>query len=381
MQRGRGRAARVLCAALLVAAAGCRRAAAGESDAPVRYTAVERARTGASAGLAWAAGVDVDHRGDVYVADGWAVRVFAPDGGLLRTIGRHGDGPGEFTAATLVAVLPGDSVWVFDGGLNRVTVFEPGGRRAAYTVQVGRGPGVSPSRVARVRGGRMLAAVFESAYDFNRPQREGIRGGLDVVRLLNADGSLRGDSVLLLRERESLVYRNPVAVGANPFGRESFLAPAGHDRLVTAWSDSLQFEVWTVDGRHLETIRPRWAPPRRPITAAERDSVVAALSGGGFPAASVRRALAAHGATTWPLLREVLVDDRDRIWAAVTGARGGPVHWTAFDRRGRRVAVVDLPPGVQLRLIRGATAWAVVKDENDVPSVVTYHLEPAPRPR
>lgn len=380
MRRGIWRVARVLCAALLVAAAGCRRADAGEGEAPALYTAVERARTGASAGLAWAAGMDVDRRGTLYVADGWAVRVFAPDGGLLRTIGRRGGGPGEFEAAISVAVLPGDSLWVFDGGLNRVTVFEPGGRRAAYTVQVGRDPAASPSRVARVRGGRMLAAVFESAYDFNRPQREGTRGGFDVVRLLNADGSLRGDSVLLLRERESLVYRNPTAVGANPFGRESFLALAGRDRLVTAWSDSLKFDVWTVDGRHLETIRPRWAPPRRPITAAERDSVVAALSDG-FPAASVRRALAAHGATTWPLLREVLVDDRDRIWAAVTGARGEPVHWTAFDRRGRRVAAVDLPPGVQLRLIRGATAWAAVKDENDVPGVVTYQLAPPPRAR
>jgi len=367
-------AAAALCAA--AAAAGCRRSAPPGGEAPVAYTAVERARTDSSANLTWCQAVDVDRRGNVYVGDQWAVKIFAPDGTLLRTVGRRGNGPGEFDAIGSVALTPGDSLFVFDLGLLRATVFEPGTWRAAYTVQVGREQLLPPARVARVRGGRALLAVFENAYNFNVPNPEGVRGGSDLVRLLNADGSLLRDSVLLLRERENLVYRDPVAVGPNPFGRETYLAVAGRDRVVTAWSDSLKFDVHAVDGRRLKTIRPSWAPPRRPITAAERDSVVAALAGHPIPAPSVRRALQRYRAATWPLLRGIVVDDRDRIWAGIGGGPGQPVRWTAFDQRGARVALVDLPANTPLRAVRGTTAWAAVIDEDEAPAVVTYDLRP-----
>lgn len=368
--------AAAVCAA--AAAAGCRRPIPDGGEAPVVYTAVERARTDSSANLTWCRAVDVDRRGDVYVGDQWAVKVFAPDGTLLRTLGRRGSGPGEFEAIASVALMPGDSVFVFDGGLQRVTVLEPGTGRAAYTVQVGREAMRPPARVARVRGGRALLAVFENAYDLNRPSPEGVRRGTDLVRLLNADGSLLRDSVLTVPERETLVYRNPPAVGANPFGRQSWVVAAGRDRVITAWSDSLKFDVYAVDGRHLKTIRPRWTPPRRPITAAERDSVAAALADAVTPAPVVRRALDGYGAATWPLLREVVVDDRDRVWAGISGGPGEPVRWTAFDQRGARVAQVDLPANALLRAVRGTTAWAAVIDHDDVPAVVTYDLRPAP---
>ncbi|HET7464424.1 MAG TPA: hypothetical protein VFJ82_24405 [Longimicrobium sp.] len=377
MNRQQRRAAAVFCAA--AAAAACRRPAPDGGETPVAYTAVERARTDSSANLTWAHAVDVDRRGNVYVGDQWAVKVFAPDGTLLRTVGRRGSGPGEFQGIASVAVIPGDSLFVFDGGSWRVTVLEPGTGRAAYTVQVGREQLRSPARVARVRGGRALLAVFESAYNFNDPIPEGVRGGSDLVRLLNADGSLLRDSVLLLRERENLVYRDPVAVGPNPFGRESWLAVTARDRLVTAWGDSLKFEVYAVDGRHLKTIRPAWAPPRRPLTAAERESVAVTTADAVVPAPAIRRALDRYRATTWPLLRELVVDDRDRIWAGINGGPGEPVRWTAFDQRGARVAEVDLPANALLRVVRGTTAWATVFDHDDVPAVVTYDLRPAGR--
>lgn len=348
----------------------------GSAPAFVRYTAVERARSDTSAALTAAYAMDVDTRGNVYVGDHWTVRIFSPEGRLLRSVGGQGRGPGEFDAIASVAVLPGDSVFVYDAALRRITVFEPGTWRPAYQVQVGRDQHLPAMQVQRVRGGRALWAAFERAYTFGGSTRGGPRGGSVVAHLLNADGSQWRESVLSVRERENLVFHDPDAVGPNPFGRTTHLAFASRDRVVAQWSDSLAFDVYSVDGQHLKTVRPAWAPPRRPITPRERDSVVTALSDAMIGPAQVRRALAEHGATTWPLTQDMIVDDHDRVWVGITGSRGEPHHWTAFDLDGARVAQVDLPVNARLRLVRGSSAYGVELDENDVPRVVIYDLKP-----
>jgi hypothetical protein len=184
--------------------------------------------------------------------------------------------------------------------------------------------------------------------------------------------------VLAVAETENLILHDPEGVGANPFGRTTNIAFASHDRMVSEWSDSLKFDVYSVEGRHLKTIRPTYSPPRRPITRQERDSVIADAANELVPAASVRRALDEHGATTWPLVQDMIVDDQDRIWVGITGARGEPNHWVAFDQDGARVAQVDLPVKMRLRVVRGTTAYVAALDENDVPQVVVFDLKPTP---
>jgi hypothetical protein len=66
--------------------------------------------------------------GTVVVADrqAFALRMFAPDGTHLRTVGGRGDGPGEFAAIQGLRRLPGDSILVVDRG-TRWSLFDPGG--------------------------------------------------------------------------------------------------------------------------------------------------------------------------------------------------------------------------------------------------------------
>ncbi|TVP72611.1 MAG: hypothetical protein EA352_12545 [Gemmatimonadales bacterium] len=66
--------------------------------------------------------------GTVVVADrqALALRMFTPDGTHLRTVGRRGEGPGEFQAVTGIRRLPGDSIFVIDRG-TRWSVFDPDG--------------------------------------------------------------------------------------------------------------------------------------------------------------------------------------------------------------------------------------------------------------
>ena len=72
--------------------------------------------------------IAVADNGAVYVLDGQAqhVRVFDSLGVYVETLGRRGEGPGEFTAAEAVAALPDGRLAVRDPENQRVTVFGPG---------------------------------------------------------------------------------------------------------------------------------------------------------------------------------------------------------------------------------------------------------------
>ena len=72
--------------------------------------------------------VAVNDDGTVYILDRLEqhVRVFDSLGVYLETLGRRGEGPGEFTSAEAIAALPGGRLAVRDPENQRVTVFGPG---------------------------------------------------------------------------------------------------------------------------------------------------------------------------------------------------------------------------------------------------------------
>jgi 6-bladed beta-propeller protein len=69
----------------------------------------------------------LDHAGRLLVADdlNHRVAVFDPHGRFVGYIGRHGSGPGEMQSPWAVVADAHDSIWVWDEGLGRISVFSP----------------------------------------------------------------------------------------------------------------------------------------------------------------------------------------------------------------------------------------------------------------
>lgn len=343
-----------------------------------QYDAVVRVATPDSVEFTRVQAMDVDSRGNLYVADHTDIAVLSPEAKLLRRLGRAGKGPGEFDDVSSVRVLPGDSVFAFDGGAARVTVFAPESERPAHMLSLSTANYVFPYWVMPVSDGSLMG-VFRAAYaDSPRGRRR------DTVRLLNPDASVAVDSVLAFPEYEAVeVEQGPVG-GAlfSPFGQQTLLANAG-DRVYTAWTGSWQVEVYSARGKHLGTVHPQDPPQPLPVTGAEMDSVVTRMQRGGpFERQTIVRALEGAGRKTWPLLDQMLVDDSGRIWMAPTARAGEPLHWAAFDEQGRRVGAFQTPARVKLHLIRGDVAYGVALDGDDVQHVVVYDLKPVhPEPK
>ncbi|HEX8392659.1 MAG TPA: hypothetical protein VF665_09925 [Longimicrobium sp.] len=317
----------------------------------------------------------VDSRGRIFVGDGAQIVVLRPDGSVQARMGREGFGPGEFKWINTLAVLPRDSLYVYDSGLRRVTVYAAGGERPAYTTTLPGPEAVTPV-TAKPAGGGIVAAYQTALGDV--PGRE--QGGrLPVIlRLLNTDASIRSDSLVLLREPQALRIYNGEGRGHlfYPFARRSLFAVSPAGTVYEAWTDSLRFTAHALDGRTRWTVSEPFKP--RPVTRHEMDSVVNALTGAPFSAQTVRRALRATGTQTWPALRSFLVDDRERLWVSLTPAREQrDVEWRVLTRRGR-AGTLRLPESVQLLAVRGERAYAIAHDEDDVQSVVVYRIQPGP---
>ena len=69
--------------------------------------------------------VAIDKNGDVFVADGQSaeIRKFNQSGEYIHTIGRKGEGPGEFRNISVMAVNSLDQLIVFDNMAQRISIF------------------------------------------------------------------------------------------------------------------------------------------------------------------------------------------------------------------------------------------------------------------
>ncbi|MXX54802.1 MAG: hypothetical protein F4205_09340 [Gemmatimonadetes bacterium] len=104
-------------------------------DRPLEADFEEVYRVGSLAGEDWEqfakiAGLAFDGAGNLYVLDQHAARVVvvAPDASRLRTIGRAGDGPGEFRQPTRIAVTAPGQAMVFDRTQSTFHIFDPDGQ-------------------------------------------------------------------------------------------------------------------------------------------------------------------------------------------------------------------------------------------------------------
>jgi hypothetical protein len=357
---------------LLLILAGCRRAAPGH-EVPL-YALRQLAISPPALELTDVRSLALGSHGQVLVGDlGGQVLELGPDAALRRRLGGRGRGPGEFDAVDQVQLLAGDSVLVFDGSLARVSIFPPASERVARSVDLSSGSYLFPYWVAASGRGGTLWAAYRAAFGdvgpgSDAPHRE-------LLRLLSPDGRVLRDSVQVFAEMETLQLRGEVeGVAVNPFGRRRLLARGPDDRLFSAWTGELAVEVANASGRHLATLRPRLAITPRPVTAAERDSVIDLMSRHAFPAAVVRRAFVAAGSRRWPLFREMFVDPQGLLWLGLVPAPGGNARWRAFAPDGTLRAGLDLPANESLRMVAAGRGYVVRRDADDVPRVVIYAL-------
>jgi hypothetical protein len=297
--------------------------------------------------------------GVVAVADDYApaLRYFSPAGHLIRSAGRRGQGPGEFTAIFWLGQCGADSVYVFDYMLNRMTVFDSAGSLARQQVFL-------RDRLGTFRcSQRGKFAVFSAPREpvtFMRPMMASLWIGN------SPDDSTAGAGVVR-------------AGVARPLGAVTQLALS--DRFMyVGTAESAFVDIHALTGERVRTV-PVGVDPRRPSQQNYEAAIEAQIAV--FPSEEMRADSRAYMRGLpmpeyMPSYFGIFVDPEEILWIVLSAPGDSRTKIRGIGPSGSIVADLDLP--VELNVFEIGTDYILgsYEDTTGVPHVALYRLHRGP---
>jgi hypothetical protein len=300
------------------------------------------------------------------------VRFFDADGRHLRSLGRKGNGPGEFEYIASFLNYPGDSLVVYDQMLRRSTIIAT--RDVGY-------------RVVRTQAQGNLDAfgVFASGQlalynpgSFRRDLKPGLQWDTtDIVLVDPADGASR----VITRLPSRQLYYEP--------GDRRRLAPthraiqAGtEDGFYWATSDRSEIGFYDAEG-NLRRILRRPVEPGAVTSAQVERWIEANLEDvrrfeGEAAIARYRPDLErAYIGDRVPLFERAFVDRNGGLWLGESvwpEIEGVPRRWSLFDPEGRFLGELNTPPNLGILDVRDDLLLGVSQEPGEAPFVQVHRL-------
>lgn len=322
--------------------------------------------------------------------------IFGPEGALAATLGREGEGPGEFAGVGSVVPLSADSIAVWDPDRRRISVFTVDGRYARE---------VDLSDLAPVSTRAAPSSEMASGFTHLLPSEtgslilfgEGVidpdpnpgpgRPALPAYRISTTGEELASFGTF---PGMDFVHGGPAGALPRPFGARTYAATS-NGALVVGIADTTEFRVFEPTGTLARIVR--WPDADRtvggPHLSKWSDMVDAAPPEIGELARAIprRERFPAYESLRSTEGGEILVGDYPGplgIWP-IRRADEGPEafqpqlrlparRWLVFDADGALVATVSVPEGFEPYAARDGRMWGVYTDELDVESVRAYEI-------
>lgn len=313
------------------------------------------------------------------------VLALSPSGAVSRRLGGLGEGPGEYGSVDALGWV-GDTLWVSDLQLRRVTLYDMGG------TGLGTLP-IAPLAMGEERSASFSALVQGGALYTTAPALGGVgpdafpQQGVDSLRVApRSGGSSRAIATRSATRARALVINavggevRAIQVFVQPWSDGSLHAvtPGGEglvvvDREVDPDQTTPQYRVTrlTLAGDTL------WSTPRgytpHPLDPAYRDSVLTTYAREPFDLDEVRAAV--FTPPTLPPVTSIFAARDGRVWVGREHAVGATEwRWDVFDAAGRLERSVVGPAQVVLLAAHRNVVWGVETDPFDVSYVVRYSL-------
>lgn len=346
-----------------------------------RAHVVEVVRSDPSAQFSLISSIAVAGDGRVFVADAQnaEITILGPGGEVVGSMGRRGEGPGEFRELRALQMLPGDSLLAHDFANGRITVYEPDGYEVAYTTRLEMPPTASrPEWFARATGEGRFIVSFVEWVRADRPPAAGEdeMARTRIVRTFDSEGRLVRDSALVVPTARRLIVRDGDVIGdggPHPFGPWSPITHGGDDRLYVGGTsvDSVRVDAYTLAGE----FSPFFAAPIPPLEVTPGDIEQVLEGAWSFYHDAIRETVPER----WPAVRDLTTDDRGRIWITLGGSRADSTRVWVVDPDGSLSFRITLAPGLSIEAVRGDVVYGILHDELDVPWVESHRVAPVTR--
>lgn len=322
-------------------------------------------------------GILVDKNQNIWVLEAslQEIRVFTPAGKLLRTVGRKGQGPGEFIYADGMALDPDGLIWVHDPKNGRFSLFDQNGKFVRQQSAPSMGYGFIWSGGIDSRG-RIWDRIFVP--DPNDPYLAKMRRAtpdwsrVDTLSLpkCSTPGVSAGAAAYKFPNGYSGVPYYPQPVAVTDYNSESmWCATSGNEyrfvRVGIATKDTLARLVGKAE--------------RVPVSAVERDSAIAPLErrwkSTGGPAPDYSRIPRVK-----PLLASAFTDGEGRLWVRRT-VDPKAAEFDVYSADGSPVATLRVPHPVVnwvRPVVRSGAIWFLAQETGEIPYVIRARFTPAP---
>lgn len=305
------------------------------------------------------------------------LRLFAPDGKHLLSMGREGGGPGEFQGLEWAGVGPGDTLLAWDPHDKRLTVFSSGGA-LVRTVKPAGLEGQYPRVFGMLADGSIVSTGGFSMDNFKMgEQRDSVR-----YHRFGTDGRALGDlgrfagMEAFTMELDNMILQDQVL-----FGRDVAVRPAGNELLV-ADNDRFEVRFLALDGtlrrivrRAHEPVRVQSADVEAHFAARDQDAVGSGADGANFRRMREKQKEVLPRRETFPAFARVRTDTEGNLWVEEYGRPADEQsRWSVFDPEGRWLGTVQIPGDFEVQQIGPDWILGVQKDEMDVEHVRMYPL-------
>lgn len=309
-----------------------------------------------------------------------AVRLYRSDGSYVSTIGRAGEGPGEFVSAPLIAGTSADTVFAFDNRNDRLTALTADGD-LVRTISLRNESVGRPTAMLRLDDGSYLSqsrwtdpGAEDEFYD--------VRLELDsaVVERLSALGALL-DTVQVMpdRDRARTVMdggggRFRVLEFQPPFRAHAVLKSDGANTILGR-SNVFQFEFRDAGPQTILRVLGVQNPATAQEISVWQEATLREEFGDRPVPPGLLRGNLDFLPERLPAFGNVLVSAEGNLWVSLTEfdlSEG--LDWLVFSSDGGIRGTVRTPPELRLREVGSDFVVGFVLDDLDVPYVRRYPL-------
>lgn len=293
--------------------------------------------------------IAVDDSGNIYTLDPKEVkiRVFDSKGKLLRTFGRRGQGPGEFSGPGGIKVMPDGVLVVYDVLSLRFTYLTLNGK-FLKTVSVNKLP---------LGSARIDSRGF--VYQYKRG-----RGYKMVEELIKYDPDLNPIQKFHSFEKS----RKPRV--RYPFPERYYFDVSKDDNLIWILSSTYDIHVVDPNGKTVKRIVKDYDPVK--ITNSDKEGFIKKESSQDFPVQ-----FNYEFPEYYPVVSGIYIDDHDRIYTKTSERDGkGWIYYDVFDPMGRYISRFSFPENEQIAVIKNNKLYCIIREnEEGVPLAKRYALE------
>jgi hypothetical protein len=204
------------------------------------------------------ASLAVDDSGEIYVADWRAmqIRVFDQDGKFLRTIGRQGQGPGEFTGIQSIQITPHKELMLHDHVQKKLVFFSLAGqflRSKYFSISLGINGRLNPHSP-------LYCDSRETCYIVTIVFEKGLRAHLEFLKI-------KGDLnyVTMARTPDHDATRSIARFGLT----ELYCQLMGKDHVLMGYSKNYELQIFNSEGKVIKKILRDYDPV--PVSEEEKN--------------------------------------------------------------------------------------------------------------